>query len=88
MSPFEIGKAIRTARKSLNLTQQDVATKAGMSVSTISLIENGMASEIGLRKLTMVMDIVGLEIIASQRRMGWTLDDANEDLRRDALKLK
>jgi len=88
MSPFEIGEAIRAARKSLNLTQQYIATKAGMSVATISLIENGMASEIGLRKLTAVMDLVGLEIIASQRRMGWTLDDANEDLRRDALKLK
>lgn len=37
----ELGKVIRAKRKSLNLTQEDVATKAKISVSYVSTIERG-----------------------------------------------
>lgn len=37
----ELGEKIRSARKKLGFTQQDIATKSGVNKSTISEIENG-----------------------------------------------
>ena len=38
---LEIGERIKTARKDLNLTQSDLAEKAGLKRASITHIENG-----------------------------------------------
>ena len=77
----EIGDQIAFARKRRDLTQVQLAEKAGVSRATIDLLENGRASEIGYSRLARILAAVGLELhlqaVTTQRP---TLDDLlNED---------
>lgn len=45
----DLGAAIRERRKTLSMTQSDLAMQAGVSVATISAIENGKhTAQIGI----------------------------------------
>lgn len=47
--PAALGRAIRQRRLALNLRQEDVAAQSGVSIPTVSAIENGKATaQIGL----------------------------------------
>lgn len=47
--PAALGRAIRVRRLALNLRQEDVAAQSGVSVPTVSAIENGKpTAQIGL----------------------------------------
>jgi transcriptional regulator with XRE-family HTH domain len=76
----EIGQKITFARKNRQLTQTELANRAGVSRPTIDLLENGRASEIGYSKLARILASVGLELrlqaIAQERP---TLDDLLKD---------
>jgi len=78
----QIGKQFAVARKARKLAQLHVAQLAGVSLRTVSLLENGRASDLGYSKLARILAAVGLELrleqLASQRP---TLDDL---LREDA----
>ena len=62
MNLTEAGVRIREARKKAKLTQGQLAQRLGMGRSTISLIENGLIPEIGLRKYAALCDRLGLTI--------------------------
>jgi transcriptional regulator with XRE-family HTH domain len=72
----DIGRRLVSARKEKQLNQLELARKAGVSRSTIDLLENGRAREIGYSKLTRILAAVGLELslhaMTSERP---TLDD-------------
>ena len=72
----DLGLRLAAARKERQLNQLELARKAGVSRSTIDLLENGRAREIGYSKLTRILAAVGLElslhVMASERP---TLDD-------------
>jgi transcriptional regulator with XRE-family HTH domain len=72
----DLGLRITSARKEKHLNQIELAQKAGVSRSTIDLLENGRAREIGFSKLTRILAAVGLELklqaMTSERP---TLDD-------------
>jgi transcriptional regulator with XRE-family HTH domain len=72
----DLGKCVASARKEKRCNQAELARKAGVSLSTIDLLENGRANEIGYSKLTRILAAVGLELrlqaIAPERP---TLDD-------------
>jgi HTH-type transcriptional regulator / antitoxin HipB len=57
-----IGNAVALTRKQRKLTQTQLADRLGMSRSTISGIENGTISEIGIRKILKICDFLGLEL--------------------------
>ena len=59
---IELGRELREARRALGLRQIDVARAAGVSPSWISRIERGVASEVGLRLLSVILAIVGLDL--------------------------
>jgi transcriptional regulator with XRE-family HTH domain len=72
----DLGKRVACARKEKGCIQAELARKAGVSLSTVDLLENGRAHEIGYSKLTRILAVVGLELrlqaMASERP---TLDD-------------
>ena len=68
MNFFETGIFVRNARKKASLTQADLARALGMSRATISQIENGVIKELGVRKLALLLDRLGLEIAVRPRR--------------------
>jgi len=49
----DLGAAIRERRKTLSMTQGDLAMQAGVSVATISAIENGKATA----QISIVLDL-------------------------------
>lgn len=75
MNLYELGLALKNARINKEITQQELAEKTGLSVSTISGLERGTLAEIGVVKLLQLFAQVSLELQprpAGQRR---TLDD-------------
>lgn len=66
----EIGELLYRRRKTLGLSQQQVASANGMSRVTLSRFENGKLPEIGIRKVMAICATLGLELTvkdASQR---------------------
>ena len=59
---FTIGKQIRQARKSHNISQAEPAKTIGMSRTAIGQIKNGTVREIGGRKLIRALEFPGLEL--------------------------
>ncbi|WP_404425133.1 helix-turn-helix domain-containing protein [Nibricoccus sp. IMCC34717] len=75
MNFVETGLIIREARKALGLTQAELAKRLQMSRATLSQLENGVISDLGIRKLAAITDRLGLEVSVHPRRM-LTLDEA------------
>lgn len=82
MDLIEIGAAFRDARRESGRTQEDLATALGMSRATLSALEGGRCEEIGVRKLTHLLEAVGLDLTVAPRRMRPTLDDLRVEQRR------
>lgn len=77
---FYIGKQIREARKSRNISQAEMAKSLGMSRTTIGQIENGMVQEIGVRKLIRVLEYLGLELRVRSAGNPPTLEELREEV--------
>ena len=68
-SPKALGVALRRRRRELELTQRELAARAGLRQGTISQVENGLET----MKLRTVMDLLRaleLEIAVQPRRKG------------------
>lgn len=68
-SPKKLGVALRRYRRELNLTQGELASKAGLRQGTISQIENGLQTV----KLSTIMDLLralDLELTLQPRTKG------------------
>jgi HTH-type transcriptional regulator / antitoxin HipB len=81
MGLSEIGVALREARKASGQSQEELAKPLGMSRATISAIENGTVSEIGVRKLMALCAAVGLSIGVSVLNKRPTLFELREENR-------
>jgi transcriptional regulator with XRE-family HTH domain len=71
----EIGLLLREARRRSKRTQGELAQTLGMSRATLSALEGGRCEEIGIRKLTALLEAVGLDLMVGPRKMRPTLDD-------------
>jgi transcriptional regulator with XRE-family HTH domain len=81
---ISLGDHIAKRRKSLKLSQTELARKAGVSRATLDALENGRASELGFSKLTKLLTALGLELklqaVSSPRP---TLDELMQEDRDD-----
>jgi transcriptional regulator with XRE-family HTH domain len=81
---ISIGGQIAGRRKTLKLSQAELARKAGVSRATLDALENGRAGELGFSKLTKLLTAVGLELTlqaATSHRP--TLDELMQEDRDD-----
>ena len=62
MNLFELGQSLKDARIRQQLTQNELAARTGISLSSISGLERGILSEIGVVKLLQLFAAVGLEL--------------------------
>lgn len=62
MRLYELGYYIRKARRARGLTQDELATAAGLSRTTINQLENGVFPDLGMNKAQAVLDHLGLEL--------------------------
>lgn len=89
MNFSEAGILIREARRKAGVTQDALAKRLRMSRSTISQVENGVISELGVRKLAQICERLGLEVIVRPRNPRLTLHEAyarNRQERQNAFK--
>jgi HTH-type transcriptional regulator / antitoxin HipB len=79
-----IGSEVAARRRSLRLSQSEVANRAGISRATLDALENGRAGEHGYSKITRLLSVLGLELklqpASSQRP---TLDELIEENRKE-----
>lgn len=71
----QIGLLLKDARKRSRRTQAELAQVLGMSRATLSALEGGRCEEIGIRKLTALLEAVGLDLVVGPRKTRPTLDD-------------
>jgi transcriptional regulator with XRE-family HTH domain len=79
-----LGHHIAERRKTLKLTQADLARGAGVSRATLDALENGRAGELGFSKVSRLLAALGLELTlepAGAHRP--TLEDLIEEDRDD-----
>jgi transcriptional regulator with XRE-family HTH domain len=82
MDLVEIGVLFRAARRESRRTQDELARLLGMSRATLSALEGGRCGEIGVRKLTALLEAVGLDLHVGPRRARPTLDELRAEHRR------
>ena len=82
---ISIGSQIAERRKTLKLSQAELARKAGVSRATLDALENGRAGELGFSKVARLLAALGLELTlqtaSSHRRP--TLDELLQEDRDD-----
>ncbi|NTW55821.1 MAG: helix-turn-helix domain-containing protein [Chlorobiaceae bacterium] len=71
----EIGELLSHRRKTLGLSQQQVAGANGMSRVTLSRFENGKLPEIGIKKVMAICATLGLEITVKDASKRPTLQE-------------
>lgn len=79
MNLFELGQSLKEARLRQQLTQTELAARTGISLSSISGLERGILSEIGVVKLLQLFAAVGLELHTRPTGQRRTLDDARQE---------
>ena len=70
MNFAELSQSIRAARKAQQLTQTQVSDAAGVSRKTLSSLETGKISDIGLRKLLAICTLLNLEFALQAVTLG------------------
>jgi transcriptional regulator with XRE-family HTH domain len=72
----QVGEQIASARKAGKQAQLELAKRAGVSLRTVNLLENGRATDLGYSKLARILAAVGLELkLEPVERSRPTLDD-------------
>lgn len=74
-----MGQLICKARKNRKLSQAALAGQLGMSRATISGIENGTVSEIGIRKILSICAALGLELFLQEKTRRPTLQQLMQE---------
>ena len=67
MNLEQIGRVFKAARRASGCTQAGLAEPLGMSRATLSALENGRCIEIGVSKLSALLESVGLELVVAPR---------------------
>lgn len=79
MDMYEIGVAVRNARQLRKLSQERLGVLLGMSRATISGIETGKVTEVGIRKMMALCASLGLDLYVGQRRQYPTLQELRQE---------
>lgn len=61
-----LGTTVKTQRKDLKLSQEELSLLSGVSLRTVRSLETGHSS-ITLHKLEAILDVLGLELTITQR---------------------
>lgn len=74
-----IGQNIREQRKRQKLSQAALAKSTGISRSSLSQLETGTITDIGIKKVMRVLDYLGLELTVRPAGAPPTLDELRKE---------
>lgn len=75
----ELGVAVAARRKTLKMSQSEVARRTGLTRETLVRFERGQLSELGSRKLLAILAVLGLEMNFVDAGMSGTLDELRRE---------
>ncbi len=76
----DIGEAVKQQREKRGLTQNQLASRSGVSRALITALETGRLPELGVRKLIRILNVVGLDFrITTLNRKRPTFEDLLEE---------
>jgi HTH-type transcriptional regulator / antitoxin HipB len=75
----ELGQAVSSRRKTLQLNQNEVAQRSGITRESLVRFERGQVSEFGSRKLLAVLAVLGLEMTFTEAGFSGTLDELRRE---------
>jgi transcriptional regulator with XRE-family HTH domain len=75
----ELGSVVMARRKSLRLSQHEVAQRSGITRELLLRFERGQVSDFGSRKLLAVLATLGLEMNFSEVGVSGTLDELRRE---------
>jgi transcriptional regulator with XRE-family HTH domain len=67
MNLAELGNLVRARREALGLSQQQLARMASLSRTTINLLEAGKLTDLGIVKVSELLELMGLSLQAEAR---------------------
>ena len=80
MDLSDLGSAIAQRRKTLKLTQAELASRAGVSRATITALETEMQRELGINKILAILAVLGLDLRVTEANRGRpTLEDLEQE---------
>jgi len=71
----ELGRRISRARRDRRISQDELAHACGLSRQTLSGLERGELTDLGLRKLERLLEALDLQLALRPLRHPITLDD-------------
>ena len=75
----KLGKEIRLLRKEKNWSQDDLEKYSGITKRTISKIENGFIDEVGIKKVEIILDLLGVEFSLRPKGRPKTLEELQNE---------
>lgn len=75
----ELGEAVAARRKTLKMSQSEVASRTGLTRETLVRFERGQLTEFGSRKLLSVLAVLGMEMSFVEAGMSGTLDELRRE---------
>ena len=75
----ELGEAVAARRKTLKMSQSEVASRSGLTRETLVRFERGQLTEFGSRKLLSVLAVLGMEMSFVEAGMSGTLDELRRE---------
>jgi len=80
MELSDLGSAIAQRRKTLKLTQAELAARARVSRATITALETEMQRELGINKVLAILAVLGLDLRVTEANRGRpTLEDLEQE---------
>lgn len=77
---FDLGREIKNLRKQKKWSQNDLEEYSGITKRTISKIENGFIDEVGIKKVEVILDLLGVEFALRPKGRPKTLEELEEEL--------
>lgn len=75
----ELGREIKLLRKEKNWSQDDLEKYSGITKRTISKIENGFIDEVGIKKVEIILDLLGVEFSLRPKGRPKTLEELQNE---------
>ncbi|MBD3824081.1 MAG: helix-turn-helix domain-containing protein [Epsilonproteobacteria bacterium] len=74
----ELGREIQKLRKEQKYSQADMERFSGITKRTLSKIENGFIDEIGIKKVAIILDLLGYELSIRPKGRPKTLEELRD----------
>ena len=79
MTLEELGYYIKTLRKEKKYSQSDLEEYSGITKRTISKVENGFIDEVGIKKVALLLDLLGFEFCVREKGRPNTFEELQDE---------